>query len=77
MSSATVECDHSDDAATCPVCLRARRPLRQARWSRAFPASYDTAQCDGCPNEIRQGELIRIREHAAEDRTEKRHAECV
>lgn len=70
------ECEeHGGLAAACPVCARVRLPRQREPWSRSFAANYDD-DCDGCPNMIRAGELIRIREHPTEDRKERRHDEC-
>jgi hypothetical protein len=67
------ECEeHGGLASTCPVCQRAVRPC--ARWSRSFAATFDVSECDGCPHEIRTGQLIRLRGDGAD--LERRHAEC-
>jgi hypothetical protein len=72
------ECDeHGGLLSACPVCQRSARPQsRPDPWSRAFGASYDTDRCDGCPEMIRAGELIRVRQHPTQDRLERRHVQC-
>lgn len=61
------ECEHGEtDPALCPPCNRTRpRPYGPAR-----RAQY-TGGCDGCPEPVRVGQLIRM------NGRELRHAECV